>query len=501
MRHKIKFAALLFVAMAAFTVSCNQPQPKTVTTEDKTVTVTEQPGQFPLPKTAADVPGPVAGSIMTREYVQSVGRTAYLFAWPLVNAAHRNAAMSQAPEPGLMGGILPLAHNAVSMLTDYISPGQRFVTCPNQDVVYGFGFSDLDMTPLVLQIPDFGDRFWVYALYDQRTDEFSRIGKAYGTKPGFYLLVGPNWNGEKPDGITAVVRSSTALVATAPRIFQSDLAEDKAAIQPVLSQIVFYPLAQFDGKMKTKDWTKTPHFPAPASAGKGETKWVNPETFFDELSDILKRVPPLPGEEALYAQIYSVLDAAAKDPTIKKTLTETAIAAEQELIAPLFQWGNNGGPAGNGWNTQLNAAQWGNDYLNRAEMAKSSMYGNRPEETKYYYTVDEQLDGRNLYSITFPKGQVPPVKGFWSVTLYNEYHLFEANPLNRFSLGTKSTSLQYNPDGSLTLYASAKSPGKDKESNWLPAPMGQFSLFLRAYWPEKEILDGTWMPPKVVTVK
>jgi len=176
---------------------------------------------------------------MTREYVQSVGRTAYLFAWPLVNAAHRNAAMSQAPEPGLMGGILTLAHNSVSVLTDYISPGQRFVTCPNQDVVYGFGFSDLDMSPLVLQIPEFGDRFWVYALYDQRTDEFSQIGKAYGTKPGFYLLVGPNWNGEKPDGITAVIRSSTALVATAPRIFQNDSAEDKAAIQTVLSQIVF----------------------------------------------------------------------------------------------------------------------------------------------------------------------------------------------------------------------------------------------------------------------
>jgi len=464
-------------------------------------TTTTQAQQFPLPKTAAEVPGPAAGSVMTKEYVQSVGRTAYLFAWPLVNAAHRNAAMSQAPEPGLMGGILPLAHNSVSVLTDYISPGQRFVTCPNQDVVYGFGFSDLDQSPLVLQIPDFGDRFWVYALYDQRTDEFSQIGKAYGTKPGFYLLVGPNWNGEKPEGITAVIHSSTPLVATAPRIFQNDSAEDKAAIQPVLSQIVFYPLAQFDGKMKIKDWTKTPHFPAPASAGKGETKWVSPETFFAELPAILKRVPPLPGEEALYAQINSVLDAAAKDPAIQQALTDAAVAAEKELITPLFDWRNNGGPAGNGWNAQVNAAVWGNDYLNRAEMAKSSMYGNRPEETKYYYTVNEDLTGKNLYSITFPKGQVPPVKGFWSVTLYNEYHLFEANALNRFSLGTKSTDLQYNADGSLTLYAGAKSPGKDKESNWLPAPKGKFSLFLRAYWPEPSVLDGTWTPPAVVQVK
>jgi hypothetical protein len=462
---------------------------------------TTQAQQFPLPKTAADVPGPVAGTVMTKEYVQSVGRTAYLFAWPMMNSAHRRVAMSQAPEPGLMGGILPLAYNSVSMLTDYISPEERFVTCPNQDVVYGFGFSDLDASPLVLQVPDFGDRFWVYALYDQRTDEFSKIGKAYGTKPGFYLLVGPNWNGATPDGITGVVRSSTAIVATAPRIFQSDAAADKAAIQPVLNQIVFYPLAQFDGKMKIKDWTKTPHFPAPASAGKGETKWVNPETFFDELPGVLKRVPPLPGEESLYAMINSVLDAAAKDPEIKKTLMQTAVASEKELIAPLFDWRHNGGPAGNGWNTQANAAQWGNDYLNRAAMAKSSMFGNRPDETKYFYTVDEKLNGENLYSITFPKGQVPPVKGFWSVTLYNEFHLFEANALNRFSLGTKNPDLKYNADGSLTLYASAKSPGKDKETNWLPAPKGKFSLFLRAYWADQSILDGTWTPPPVVKVK
>jgi len=216
---------------------------------------------------------------------------------------------------------------------------------------------------------------------------------------------------------------------------------------------------------------------------------------------VLKRVPPMPGEESLYAMINSVLDAAAKDPEIKKTLTETAVASEKELIAPLFDWRNNGGPAGNGWNTQANAAQWGNDYLNRAEMAKSSMFGNRPDETKYFYTVDEKLNGENLYSITFPKGQVPPVKGFWSVTLYNEFHLFEANALNRFSLGTKNPDLKYNADGSLTLYASAKSPGKDKETNWLPAPKGKFSLFLRAYWAEPSIIDGTWTPPPVVQVK
>ena len=188
-----------------------------------------------------------------------------------------------------------------------------------------------------------------------------------------------------------------------------DTAADHKAVQPVLSQIVFYPLSEFDGKMKTKDWSKLPHFPAPKSNGKGETKWVNPETFFDELPAVMKQVPPLPGEEALYKWIGSVLEAAAKDPQIKQTLKETAVAAEREMIDPFFQWRYNGRAAGNGWNSPVNDAQWGTDYLNRTATAKSNMYDNRPQETKYIYTDDDsqgkQLNGQNIYTITFAKGR------------------------------------------------------------------------------------------------
>ena len=175
------------------------------------------------------------------------------------------------------------------------------------------------------------------------------------------------------------------------------------------------------------------------------------------------------------------------------------------MIRPFFQWRYNGRPAGNGWNSPVNNAQWGTDYLNRTGTAKSNMYDNRPEETKYIYTDNDsqgkQLNGQNTYAITFAKGQMPPVKGFWSLTLYNDVHLFHPNPLKRYSLGTKNKNLKYNADGSLTLYAGAKSPGKDKESNWLPAPEGTFSLYIRAYWADKAILDGTWQPPAIAMVK
>jgi hypothetical protein len=117
------------------------------------------------------------------------------------------------------------------------------------------------------------------------------------------------------------------------------------------------------------------------------------------------------------------MEAAAKDPDIEETLKQTAITAEREMITPFLQWRYNGRPAGNGWNSPVNNAEWGTDYLNRTGTAKSNMYDNRPEETKYIYTDNDSagqpMDGGNLYAITFAKDELPPVKGFWSLTLYD----------------------------------------------------------------------------------
>lgn len=129
------------------------------------------------------------------------------------------------------------------------------------------------------------------------------------------------------------------------------------------------------------------------------------------------------------------------------------------------------------------------------------MFDNRPNETQYFYTDRDgaggQLTGGGTYEITFAAGQEPPVNGFWSLTLYNEHHFFHPNDLKRYSLGTKNKSLKRNADGSLTLYAGSKSPGSDKEANWLPAPAGAFSLYIRAYWGKAGILDGSWKPPVI----
>jgi hypothetical protein len=461
-----------------------------------------QPNTFPT-KTS-EVTRPVAGAIMHKEYVKTIGRMAYVWGWAIVNSFNRRAAITQAPVPGRLGGVVPVApRGRICMLNDYVLPDQRFVACPNQDVAYGAGFHSLDEEPVVIQVPDFGDRFWVYALYDARTDQFGELGKAYGTEPGFYLLAGPNWDGQIPDGITAVIRSSTELVFSAPRIFIDDTDEDRAAVQPLINQIDAYPLTEFDGRMKIKDWNDVPSFPAPKI--EGENKWVMPEPFFDQLPDVMDAVAPLPGEEALYATIRQVLEAAEQDPEVKQALVEVAVETEREVITPLFLWKHNGIPAGNGWNRSANNAEWGFDYLMRTSTARSNMFDNRPTETQYFYTDSDyqgrQLEGQHLYAVTFPEGQLPPVNGFWSMTIYNQHHLFELNDLNRYSLGTKSKDLKYNPDGSLTLYASTKYSGEAKETNWLPAPEGTFSLYIRAYWGKEAILDGSWIPPKIEMVE
>lgn len=373
------------------------------------------------------------------------------------------------------------------MLTGYVNPGEVSIADPNQDVVYGLGYLSLEKEPVVVQVPDFGDRFWTVPVYDARTDQISELGQQYGTKPGFYMVVGPNWKGDTPSGIAGVVRSSTDFAVTMPRIFMNDTPEDHAAIQPALNQIQFYPLSQFDGKMKTKDWTKVPKVQkagTPAEYSTTQPPWVDPATFFDELPTVMKQVPPMPGEEALYKLISSVLDEAAKDPEVMKTLREAAFAADKELIAPMMRWRYNGQPAGNGWTSPSDNAAFGTDYYHRTGAVKADPYDNKRNETMYFYTDNDsqlqQLVGELSYAVTFPKGLLPPVRGFWSLTMYNPEHVFEPNALKRYALGTKNKSLKYNPDGSLTIYLGTKSPGEEKESNWLPAPAGKFSIWLRA---------------------
>jgi hypothetical protein len=447
--------------------------------------------------------GPVAGTRMTDEYLDQVGRLAYLWGWPLVNVHNRLSIMEQVPEPGLLGGMVPAAPpGSVAMLHDYIRPDQRLVACPNQDVVYGFGALDARRGPSVVQVPDFGDRFWVYQAVDQRTDSFVRLGSMYGTKPGLYLLAPSEWDGAAPDGITEVFRFDTRIAVVVPRVFMDDTDADRVAIQAPLNQVMVYPLEQYTGSLKSTDWGAAPTLPAGAATeGEEETQWVVPEHFFAELPAVLEEVPARPGEEALYAWFGSLVDA-AHDPHVADVLARAAVNADDGLVRQLFEFRNIGLPVAYNWTTQRNGAAFGTDYLSRTAMAKANIFVNTLTETAYFYqdldASGARLDGSHAYTLTFEQDALPPVRGFWSLTLYNEHHFFHRNPLNRYSLGTKNRNLKTGPNGSLTLHISTDPPADESDrSNWMIPPQGDFSVYLRAYWPEQAVLDGVWTPPPV----
>ncbi|MDV7145946.1 DUF1254 domain-containing protein [Tropicimonas sp. TH_r6] len=437
-------------------------------------------------------------------YAKTVAQSAFVWAYPMINMINRRASVTSVPEPGKAFGTLPAApKNQVGMLSNYIDPGQNFIACPNQDVVYGLGFMALDESPVVLQVPDLGDRFWVYALYDQRTDQIGELGKPYGSAPGFYMLVGPDWDGETPEGITGVLQSPTNLANVIPRIFMDDTDEDREAIQPLVDQVVVYPLADFTGEMKTIDWSEAPSFGDAASGG--ETNWVPPEQFLEQLAMVLEMVPPQPGEEAMYSQFEALLAVLERDEALKAQVDDALLEISATVVPGFLRWEHNGQPAGNNWNRSQNNAEWGVDYYNRASTSRSNMFDNRPNETQYFYTdydIDGgELTGANAYEVTFAEGALPPVQGFWSMTLYNKEHFFNPNDLNRYSLGTKNKSLQYGDDGSLTLYVSNASPGEALETNWIPAPEEEFSLYIRAYWGEEGITGGEWQPPAIMVAE
>jgi len=384
-------------------------------------------------------PGPDARVKITEEYAKHVAGDAYFWAWPLVNMYNRRLFFATIKEMAYAGPLPQAPLNTFGMLTDYIAPEQRSVACPNQDVVYGAGYAALDISPVVVQVPDFGTRFWVYQIVDLRTDAFAQIGKMYGTTPGFYLLAGPDWPGEVPKGITKVFRCTTNTAFVGPRVFQDDTPEDKKAIQAVLQQVVMYPLSEYDGTWKAIEWQKLPRKPG-AGGGPRETQWVFPEKFFDELGAVFADAPPLPGEEARYAQVLAVLEAVKSNPALKPPMIEAAHAAEKTLVDPLFEFRNFGIQLPHNWCTVANGAEFGTDYLTRTAVAKSNILVNAPIQAKYFYQdLDKdggRLNGSKRYAVTFAKDQTPPVHGFWSLTLYSQYH---------FSSPTRSIAIRWAP--------------------------------------------------------
>ena len=441
----------------------------------------------------------VAAEQMPAVEIRRLAREAYVWGWPLAYVHHCRLTLERVPVPGRSGGMPVAPINRLAMLSDRVVPRNTIVPCPNQDVIYGFGMFDLAATPVVVQVPDFGPRFWLYQLGDQRTDGFAQMGSMYGTQPGCHLVVGPGWSGQVPPGIAGIVRCPTRYAYCLPRVFFSAAAGDREAALPAVNRIMAYPLDEFDGGMRDCDWSKARWLP---NIGK-RTTGVSPQTFFETLPKLLDDVPPLPDEERLYADLRRLVATIDRDPSLARLAAEAAGDAERDVVAPLFEFRNVGRPLAGNWTTIDNGAAFGTDYVTRTAVARSNVFVNRQRETKYFFldldSRGERLRGDRDYRITFPAGALPPARAFWSLTVYDERHALPAEPTGTYAIGSRNGGLKIDPDGSLTITLSRKPPDA-LAGNRLTAPEGHFSLYMRLYWPQDPALDGSWTPPPVILV-
>ena len=435
--------------------------------------------------------------------LRAAAHEAYVWGWPLAYVHQCRMALEKVPVCGRSGGMPVAPLNRLAMLTDTIAGRQSLVPCPNQDVIYGFGVFDLRETPVVIQVPAFGDRIWLYQLGDQRTDSFADVGCMHGTRPGAYLVVGPDWQGDTPAGIAGVFRCPTRHAYCLPRVFFTAEPGDREAALPAINQIMAYPLEEFDGAFRETDWSRSRWLPAVAVRAR-RNGGVTPDGFLDALPTILADVPPLPGEEPLYARLHELARNIEQDPALRAAALTAAEQADRDVVQRLFHFDNVGRRLPGNWTTLDNGADFGTDYVSRTAAAKSNVFVNRSCETRYYYldrdATGRRLDGDGEYRITFPADSLPPARGFWSLTVYDGRHCLPGDSYGRHSLGSRDHALVYGADGSLTVTVGrqgegAPSTGGSATANRLTAPDGEFSLYLRIYWPDATAIAAGWTPP------
>jgi hypothetical protein len=391
------------------------------------------------------------------------------------------------------------------------TPADTTVVTPNSDTPYSFVCMDLRAEPMVLSIPEIEKaRYYSVQLVDLYTFNYGYIGsRATGNVAGNYLIAGPNWQGEKPAGIAQVFRCETefSLGLIRTQLFG---AADLENVKKVQAGYKAQPLSAF---LKQ---------PAPAAAPaitwpKIDKKLAetDPFAYLNFVLPLCPAVGPAEVEKPLRARFAKIGIEAGKpfpidklSPETKGEIVEGVKAGVAKIKGQIAQIGQGE----NGWHVALSAfgdrAMYKGDWTKRAAAAMAGIYGNDAVEALYpMLAVDSEgnkPDGaKHAYTLTFPAGKLPPVNAFWSVTMYDgKTQLLIKNPLDRYLINSPMLGeLKKNADGSLTLYLQKDSPGKEKESNWLPAPDGPMYVVMRLYWPKDEALSGAWKPPAAERVK
>lgn len=375
----------------------------------------------------------------------------------------------------------------------------------NNDTMYSLAWVDLRKEPMILSVPDTGDRYYTMELVGMNSDNFDYVGqRATGTKAGNYALVGPGWKGTLPKDVKAIQPSTSSWALVFGRTLASGDA-DVPAVHAIQQKYRLTPLSL---------WGKSD-----AKAPESRDVWQP----FDIATDPLahwKTLNKALAEDAIeprHAQLVKTfagigvgpgLDVDKVDPATKRGLIRAAREGWRILNASP-QTNYHMKVLAGGWRyppTSFGRTTLADDFVVRGGLqALIGITANDPEESVYLNTnVDsktQRLSGDKRYALRFAPGQQPDVKAFWSLTLYGYDRNFVANSINRYSLGDRSPTVKKDADGGTTFYIQADSPGADKEGNWLPSLKGKlFYLVLRAYVPGPKLLDQTWIPAAVTEV-
>ena len=430
---------------------------------------------------------------------------AYIYGYPLVTMEMTRRVSTNVAKPE--GTRAPMGQQAI--LREYPTAAFKDVTAPNADTLYSSTWLDVSHEPYVLSLPDADNRYYLFPMLDGWTTVFQVPGKrTTGTGPQKYVITGPGWKGELPVGIPEY-KSPTSIVWVLGRIYSAGTPEDYAKVHKLQDKISLVPLSSFRrpylppvGKIDPAIDMKTPV--------REQVNALDTAAFFNLLATLMKDNPAAPADAPIVAKMEQLgikpgtpFAFAELDPAVQAELQDVPKVAFEKIMAHFKRAGKNV----NGWVFTTNTGTYGTDYLQRALIAAIGLGANRPQDAVYPTSQADAkgrpYSGKYKYVMHFPKGKLPPVDGFWSLTMYNADYFFYGNPLNRYTLSARN-DLKANADGSVDLYLQHENPGPEKESNWLPAPEGKFILMLRLYWPKEtppSIIDGSWAIPPVVKVK
>jgi hypothetical protein len=438
---------------------------------------------------------------VTPEEAATIGVDAYVYAYPLVTMEMTRRVMTNVEKPE--GTRAPMGQ--LIRLRTYPDASFRDVTAPNADTLYTTAWFDVSKEPWVLSVPAMGDRYFLLPMLDGWTEVFQVPGtRTTGGKAKTWAITGPNWKGKLPPGVREY-KSPTAIVWLLGRIYCSGTPADYKAVHALQDQVKLVPLSSY-GKKYTPPPAKIDPAIDMKTAVREQVNRMDAATYFKLFAQLLKDNPPAQADAPILARIAQIgivpgqeFDIAKLDPAVAQGLNDVPKLGVEKIMAHF----KNAGKMENGWVFTTKTGVYGTDYLQRALITAIGLGANRPQDAIYPTSETaangKPYEGANRYVIRFAKGQMPPVNGFWSLTMYDAEYFFVANPLNRYTLSSRS-KFQTNKDGSVDLYIQNVSPGKGKEANWLPAPAGRFILMFRFYWPKDAIIDGTWKPPAVTAL-